>query len=513
MHEYKRPRNVNYMSDVYDSPRWAEVMGPCTARLQRIGLHYCVDGIPAFKPGGLSLKPAEFMILSLAPWERIKPENMLLHMLLPSKLKGESLKKYYDWAASYELNDLYTSGVEGVKVVQFGNTMDTPGRSELLAMKSSQSYQGCPHCFHSWEPGLVRKPVFWGARCFLPRGSPYRECECNIDEQTYIYKCKETRAKPATRTTQTAAECVSKIRGKKQVCGHKGVPMQSEWPAFSWFWSVCDWMHDIKCCCEMVLKTLVGPGSHGMYKPWQSRRYDTKHRAECKAYGIFPEVWDGTKPFPWRLSKEQLRILNDRVVNMWCPHYRDKLFKGKTSFWKKSMYCWKTKHKLNIFLVLLPTLLRGCVPVVHRALLRLIFALRRLDGLVVSIDEAIRLGICPGSHAFPKGTLEHVMKDLILGVVMLEGCFPITILNTTLHHILHFAEQTGMFGVLRWFWMFVFERYNKMIKGMVKNNHWAAESLARNALLQTGARFLDEKNLSHKAPPMYKLIGKGRVAR
>ena len=57
---------------------------------------------------------------------------MLLLMLLPSTMKGVASKKYYDFAARFELNDLFHTGVDGVKVKVFSTTMDTPGRAELL---------------------------------------------------------------------------------------------------------------------------------------------------------------------------------------------------------------------------------------------------------------------------------------------------------------------------------------------------------------------------------------------
>ena len=164
---------------------------------------------------------------------------------------------------------------------------------------------------------------------------------------------------------------------------------------------------------------------------------------------MFPQVWDGSQPLPWRLSKDDRDLLNSRVINMWWPHYRDKLHRHGKSFWLKPKHCWKTKHKLTIFLVFLPTILRDLVPEVHRAIQKIVFALRRLDGLVISINEANRIGVLPGSHVLPKGIINSVTKDLILGVIMLEGCLPVSFLNTTLHHLLHFGNQTSENGCLR----------------------------------------------------------------
>ena len=99
------------MSDVYDAPAWIEFMGSPTFPVTRIALLFCVDAIPAFAAGTLSLKPMEFINLSLPPGVRSKAENIMLMMLLPSSLaKGLAQKKYYDFAARYELNDLAMTG-------------------------------------------------------------------------------------------------------------------------------------------------------------------------------------------------------------------------------------------------------------------------------------------------------------------------------------------------------------------------------------------------------------------
>ena len=51
-------------------------------------------------------------------------------MLMQQSIK-EGQKKYYDFAAEFELQDLYRVGVAGVKVKIFSSTMDTKGREEL----------------------------------------------------------------------------------------------------------------------------------------------------------------------------------------------------------------------------------------------------------------------------------------------------------------------------------------------------------------------------------------------
>ena len=110
-HEYLRPSNKEFFADVYDSPAWQKFMGPATLSIVRIGLQCCVDAIPAFAIGTLSLKPVCFINLSLPPALRGAVKNALLLMLQPASLKGGQSKKYYDFASEYELNDLYHKGL------------------------------------------------------------------------------------------------------------------------------------------------------------------------------------------------------------------------------------------------------------------------------------------------------------------------------------------------------------------------------------------------------------------
>ena len=110
-HEYERPSNHNLMSDIYDSPAWKHFMGPVASPINRIGLQLCMDGIPAFASGGKSMKPLEAFLGSLPPTERHKAENMLLMMLIEDGMKHKAMKKYFDFAAKYEIKDMHDNGI------------------------------------------------------------------------------------------------------------------------------------------------------------------------------------------------------------------------------------------------------------------------------------------------------------------------------------------------------------------------------------------------------------------
>jgi len=109
-HEYVRPRNPELITDVYDGDAWKELMGPPTSPVKRIGLCYCIDSFPANKEGSISVKPGGLMNVSLPPAQRAKPENMLIIIVIPTDIKDFAQRKYYEFMATYELNELFHEG-------------------------------------------------------------------------------------------------------------------------------------------------------------------------------------------------------------------------------------------------------------------------------------------------------------------------------------------------------------------------------------------------------------------
>jgi len=164
--------------------------------------------------------------------------------------------------------------------------------------------------------------------------------------------------------------------------------------------------------------------------------------------------------------------------------------------------------------LILPTCLQGYVPALHRALLKIVFALRQLDGLVFSQHEAEDMGIRPGSHAVQKRNIIHIHKDMVRGLVMLEGCLPAMHLNPLLHRFVHYGLQTAKVGALRWFSMFVFERYNKKIKGLVKNAKTPMSSIASNITIEVANRFMtlaEDSEEIKRNPCCCMVSGRGRI--
>ena len=432
-----------------------------------------------------SVKPWLHFVCNLPPWLRYRAENMLVQAIIPAKLKDQAARKYYNFAASFEMNRLYREGVNGVRVVLYGTSLDSPGRRELLAMQLVSAYYCCPTCLHTWQPGPFQKVVCGGYRRFLMPGHPMRAKIFCFRGLRYEFRDVERRAPPIKRTDSLVALMVARARPKRPFMGHKGDPFLLRWLAADWDANMPDKMHDVKCFTEMVVKCLVG----GFFEGWNK---DGRHRKECEVFGIFDDFVDGGHP-PWRLTRNQVKLMDKRIKSMWWGHYTDKLCYNGHSFWTKTDRMWKATHKSFCLLVLLPTCLRGFVKAAHLALLHIVDGLRRLDGQTVSVYEALSLGVEPGL-VIDKRTIHRDGMQLLVGLLLLEGSFPVSHLNPNAKHFVHYGQATARVGSLRWTSMPSFERCNKRLKGLVRSNQYPETSLANTLQMDIATRIDDLDN-------------------
>ena len=236
------------------------------------------------------------------------------------------------------------------------------------------------------------------------------------------------------------------------------------------------------------MKLAVGYYNQGVYKNWTK---DRRHRLESKLLGVFRAIWPIARgrgrapagrgrapagrgrgrgpagrgrgrapgaPLPWRLTKQQLTLLDERMSRVLWPHYIEALYYEGASFWKNIGRLWKIYRKVRLLYYILPAQLRDQIPAVRKALYTFVWAMRRLDGQVHSWQRAQEMGILPGSRTIDKTKIGKIHSDLIRGLCLLEGCVPISHLNPALHHFVHYAQYTRLLGLPRWYWMMSFER-------------------------------------------------------
>ena len=424
---------------------------------------------------------------------------MLCLAIIPNGLKMQAAKKYYDFAATYEMNYLHRTGIDGIRVIMYGTSLDCPGRKELLAMQSVQSYYPCHVCMHTWQPGPV-KVIHGGYRRFLHEEHPWRQKTFRFAQCVFEFRDVESRDPPVHRTDALVSLAVLRARPTRPYLGHKFKPLLWNWVGADWGRSMPDRMHDLKCFCEMLLRLLVGLGSDGFYTGWRGK--DVQHRNECRVFGIFEDFVAGAPP-PWRLTPSQRKLMDRRVKSMWWTHYCDKLAWKGHSFWMKTDRIWKAKHKILCLLTILPTCLRNFVKATHLAILHIVDALRQLEGQFVAIFEVNELGISScDSPIVDENNIKALGRQLLEGLVLLEGSTPVSHLNPALHHLTHYAAETARIGSLAWVSMNTFERNNKRMKGMVRSNLDPEASFANDIQVDIATRVTSlEKDLLDAEPP------------
>jgi len=122
----------------------------------------------------------------------------------------------------------------------------------------------------------------------------------------------------------------------------------------------------------------------------------------------------------------------------------------------------------------------------------------------------------PGSRFVDKREIAFMGRDVIKGLVLLEGSFPVDHLNPALKHLVHYGRQTGMKGLLDWYSMFVFERNNKRVKSLVKHTAQPLSSLANNVERILQARrdtFAEKTPCDFESAPAEKLSVRFRMYR
>jgi len=132
---------------------------------------------------------------------------------------------------------------------------------------------------------------------------------------------------------------------------------------------------DIKNLCDWFVRLLIGKTDD---YSWSSSR-DGKHRRHCKIAGVFSEIWEGGA-LPWRLMKADREELDERMSRVTWPHYMERLYYRGASFWKKPSRMWKSRRKYRLLLYFLPVMLRDKVPRLRKAMILIVWALRRLEG-------------------------------------------------------------------------------------------------------------------------------------
>ena len=156
-------------------------------------------------------------------------------------------------------------------------------------------------------------------------------------------------------------------------------------------------------------------------------------------------------PLPWRLTRDGFDTVDRRIVSMVFPANTERVVKDGKSFLRAPAAICKTAKKIMMLLYIYPTVLRGYVSALRRALRFVVLGLRMLQGQVHSFNECTRLQIEPGSRCFNPADISVIRKLIVEGLSMVTGSVPPSAIIPCLHVLEHYADQAELFAaLLRW---------------------------------------------------------------
>ena len=120
--------------------------------------------------------------------------------------------------------------------------------------------------------------------------------------------------------------------------GQRGLPMFWLLPNFCYErQSIPDLMHHIARVFLMLATILVGNNkgvSGTLYQSWNTLT-DQRHRIESEILNVFPSIWENAVRLPWRLTPDELQIVDRRVRRIVYPHHCETVGTCDASFWTR----------------------------------------------------------------------------------------------------------------------------------------------------------------------------------
>ncbi|XP_019226066.1 PREDICTED: uncharacterized protein LOC109207583 [Nicotiana attenuata] len=454
------------------------------ARNVRLGLSS--DGFNPFRTMSISHStwPVMLMNYNLSPWICMKPEYIMLSMIIPGPSSPGNDIDVYLRPLIEELKELWETGIDTfdaetnqtfrMRAALMWTVSDFPA----LAMLSGWSTKGrlaCPTCNYDTCSQYLKhshKMCYLGHRRFLPRDHPFRRDKKSFDGK------EEHRPAPAPLSGEEVFEELLEFnnifgkRAKKRPRSDKG-----PWKKRSIFFELPYWVHnklrhnlDVmhieKNICDSLLGTLLE--IDGKSKDHEKSRYDLQEM------GIRKEL--------------QPRINNDGTISL-----------AKSCFYmepkQKSLFCTVMKNA---------KLPKGCASnISERVQVKemkisgykshdahfimhylLQVAVRKVLPKNVSL-ALIRLGnffraIC--SKVIRRKNLETMQSEIVEITCELEKIFHPTFFDIMPHLPIHLVNEIKLGGPAHLRWMYPIERNLCKYKAFVRNRSSPEASIAEGFL-------------------------------
>lgn len=128
----------------------------------------------------------------------------------------------------------------------------------------------------------------------------------------------------------------------------------------------------------------------------------------------------GDAPLPWRLTKESIKRIEERIKNIIYPHGIDGCSNDDGSF-INGFRSWRAADRILALFVILPTVLRDYIPELRAGIRKFVLGLRILQGRCINGKEAYEFGVTAASTPLTPTDIDKAETLIIEGLSMIDG--------------------------------------------------------------------------------------------
>ncbi|KAL5569485.1 hypothetical protein UlMin_026060 [Ulmus minor] len=440
----------------------------------RLGL--AADGFNPFNNMSISYSmwPVVMKTYNLPPWLCMKPEYLMLSLLIPGPQSPGKDMDVFLRPLIEELKELWENGIDTrdagndrkvfkMRAALLWTVNDFPTRSSLFGW-SGQGYKACPTCNED-TPSMrvIGKTAYFGHRHFLPSTHRWRS---NLDFDGRTERKRPPRRFSSVDIMDQLRRVKTTIPGKHPNYGgvkRKRGDDELNWRKKSIFYELPYWaeielkhnldvMHIEKNICDSLLGTLMGD-------PHKSKDTDNARR-DLQNLGIRSELHlyeDGNKLMKpaaeYTFSEANRRKFFRFVRSVKFPDgFASNLSKNVAK--NDSRIVGLKSHDCHVIMQrLLPV---GCWSLVNKTISSTIIELctffNQLCARTVNVTDMVK-----------------AQDQLVIILCKLERIFPPAFFDIMIHLVLHLPEEAILGGPVYMRWMYPFERYLKRLKDYVRN--------------------------------------------
>ncbi|KAL5582292.1 hypothetical protein UlMin_014734 [Ulmus minor] len=440
----------------------------------RLGL--ATDGFNPFNNMSISYSmwPVVLTTYNLPPWLCMKPEYLMLSLLIPGPQSPGKDMDVFLRPLIEELKELWENGIDTrdagndrkvfkMRAALLWTVNDFPARSSLSGW-SGQGYKACPTCNED-TPSMrvIGKTAYFGHRRFLPSTHRWRS---NLDFDGRTERKRPPRKFSSVDIMDQLRRVKTSIPGKHPNYGgvkRKRGDDELNWRKKSIFYELPYWaeielkhnldvMHIEKNICDSLLGTLMGD-------PHKSKDTDNARR-DLQHLGIRSELHlyeDGNKLMKpaaeYTFSEANRRKFCRFVRSVKFPDgFAGNLLKNVAH--NDSRIVRLKSHDCHVIMQrLLPV---GCRSLVNKTISSTIIELctffNQLCARTVNVTDMVK-----------------AQDQLVIILCKLERIFPPAFFDIMIHLVLHLPEEAILGGPVYMRWMYPFERYLKRLKDYVRN--------------------------------------------